>query len=96
MSFFMSPQAFVVAASWAGAALEATGADEAAALEVAGAADGVDCAELVFGSQPDSATTTAIAEPLRTSRVQCIDVSPMILMSGGTLPIAVKRRPGLS
>ncbi|MEV6845157.1 hypothetical protein [Actinoplanes sp. NPDC051411] len=82
MSFFISPQALVVAASSAGAALEATGAAEAAALDVAGAAEVVEPSAPGCGSQPDIAITAATAEPVRTSRVQYIDVSPMIIMSG--------------
>jgi hypothetical protein len=63
------------------------------ALEAAGAGEFTGPAVLVFGSQPAIAITATTAAPLRTSQVRCIDVSPMILISGGTLPTAVKRIP---
>src|SRR4051794_26697663 len=75
MSFLMAAQAFLVAAS----------SGEAAALVagvVADLVDAVDPAEVAgFGSQPATAITAAMAGPIRTSLVQCIDVSPVIVMT---------------
>jgi hypothetical protein len=76
MSFLRSVQAFTVAVS---SAAEVAGAAVAEAAGVGGVAG---FSALGCGSQADIAITAAMARPLRTNLVRCIDVSPMIFMPG--------------
>ncbi|GIG02112.1 hypothetical protein [Catellatospora citrea] len=69
MAFLMSPQAFTVAVSSAGAALVAAGAGEAPDGSAAGCASQAAVAIAV-------AIAAAMAKPLRTSRVWCTGVPP--------------------